>query len=422
MEPRTDGSPMGRHPISRAGGRSERYSAGGGSRWEMPSYLIQLECSRCGERYDPRIPQTVCQRCSSALKATYDLSGLRRDHPTPPWSGRPPGLWRYEELLPLQDPSRAVRLGETQSPVVTLNPPDIFPELRLSMKDDGVLPTGSFKARGMAIAVSMARALGLRSLYVPSAGNAGVALAAYGARAKIPVRVYLPEATPLSISRRCEEFGAEVIRVEGTIADAGRFARAREPPDAFDMSTLREPYRWQGKKTMGLELFDQFPPGELPQVLLYPTGGGTGLVGLASAFQELSALGWLSGPLPRLVAVQPEHCAPVVQALRAGAAEVTPWPEPRTVAPGLLVPAPFSSHAILDALRAFDGDGITVSDSEILEAQKVLRREQGISVCPEGAATWAALEKLLGQGKIGPQESVLLYNTGSGLLYGREGG
>jgi len=320
----------------------------------------------------------------------------------------------------LEHPSDAVRLGETESPILTLEPPEGRPSLRILMKDDGVLPTGSFKARGMALAVSRARALGLKSLFVPSAGNAGVALSAYGARAGLRVRVYLPESTPASVGRRCQEFGAEVTTVPGTIADAGRTARAREPPESFDVSTLREPYRWQGKKTMGLELFDQFRRERLPDAILYPTGGGTGLVGLWSAFEELRSLGWLTGPLPRLIAVQPEHCAPIVQALKTGAEEVTPWPQPATVAPGLLVPSPFSSRAILGAIRASGGDGITVSDDEILQAQADLRRRQGISVCPEGAATWAAVPRLLAEGRLRPDETVLLYNTGSGLLYGRE--
>ncbi|EQD73784.1 threonine synthase [mine drainage metagenome] len=224
----------------------------------MTSYLLRLECSRCREPHDPRIRQTVCRACGSALRSVYDLDRLRQEHPSPPWEGRPPGLWRYEELLPLDHPSEAVRLGETESPILTLDPPGGSPALRVLMKDDGVLPTGSFKARGMALAVSRARTLGLRSLFVPSAGNAGVALSAYGARAGVRVHVYLPESTPASVGRRCEEFGAEVTTVPGTIADAGRVARSREPPESFDVSTLREPYRWQGKKTMGLELFDQF--------------------------------------------------------------------------------------------------------------------------------------------------------------------
>ena len=320
----------------------------------------------------------------------------------------------------MEHPSEAVRLGETESPILALEPIEGRPSLRILMKDDGVLPTGSFKARGMALAVSRARALGLKSLFVPSAGNAGVALSAYGARAGLRVRVYLPESTPASVGRRCQEFGAEVTAVPGTIADAGRAARARESPESFDVSTLREPYRWQGKKTMGLELFDQFRRDRLPDVILYPTGGGTGLVGLWSAFEELRSLGWLAGPLPRLIAVQPEHCAPIVQALKTGAEEVTPWPQPATVAPGLLVPSPFSSRAILGAIRASGGGGITVPDYEILRAQADLRRHQGISVCPEGAATCAAVPRLLAEGRLRPDETVLLYNTGSGLLYGRE--
>ena len=326
-------------------------------------------------------------------------------------------LWRYRELLPVRWADQIVTLGEGYSPVLPLADMPEFAGIRLSVKDDGGLPTGSFKARGMAVAVSRAHELGLRELFVPSAGNAGVALAAYGRRAGLPVRVYLPERTPSPMKEGCRLYGAEVIERPGTLREVGTDARSSEKArGAFDMSTLREPYRLEGKKTMGFEIYEQLADGSFPDAIVYPTGGGTGLVGMFKAFGELRALGLLDR-MPRLLAVQPEGCAPVVRALRADAARVEPWDDPQTIAPGLLVPAPFASERILEAVRATKGGGSTVSDREIVTAMRELAGRYGISASPEGAATYAALPRLLHDGQIRAGEVVLLYNTGSGLPF-----
>lgn len=333
------------------------------------------------------------------------------------WPTRAASLWRYRELLPVQHSSQIVSLGEGYSPVLHLDDVPAAPGVRVRLKDDGGLPTGSFKARGMSVAVSRARELGVRSVYVPSAGNAGVALSAYGARAGLEVRVYLPERTPTPMKDGCRTYGARVIEVPGTLREAGTAARAAEAGrGSFDLSTLREPYRVEGKKTMGLEIFEQLPGEEFPSAIVYPTGGGTGLVGMHKAFEELRALG-LSERVPRLYAVQPEGCAPVVRALRDGAPSVTPWEDPSTIAPGLLVPAPFSSERVLEAVRASRGGGVTVSDREIVRAMAELARRFGVSASPEGAATYAALAPLVRSGQLRPGDTVLLYNTGSGLPF-----
>jgi len=279
------------------------------------------------------------------------------------------------------------------------------------------MPTGSFKARGMAAAVSRAKELGLHSLYVPSAGNAGVALAAYAARGALKARVYLPERTSASMKNAVLQYGGEVIEVPGTIREAGELARTREKGvGSFDMSTLREPYRVEGKKTMGFEVFEQCHVDGMPDAIVYPSGGGTGLVGMAKAFSELNFLGLMERP-PRLYAVQPEGCAPLAQALSAGSFRVTPVSEPHTIAPGLLVPAPFSSERILEAVRSTRGGGVTVADHEILTAMKTLATLHGISASPEGAAPYAALPNLLSRKLIRSGESVLLYNTGTGIPF-----
>ena len=291
------------------------------------------------------------------------------------------------------------------------------PGLRFLVKDDGGLPTGSFKARGMAVAVARAKELGIREGYVPSAGNAGVALAAYGARAGLRVRIYLPRRTPEAMTTACRRYGAEVVVVDGTIRDAGEHARRAEAGrGSFDFSTLREPYRVEGKKTMGLEIFELLGPDRLPEAIVYPTGGGTGLVGMHKAFGELRALGLLDRE-PRLIAVQPSGCAPVVRALRDGAARIEPWVSPSTVAPGLLVPAPFASERVLEAVRQSGGAGITVTDPEIESAAAALARTHGISASPEGAAPYAAIPHLVAERLVRPGETVLLYNTGSGIPF-----
>jgi len=285
--------------------------------------------------------------------------------------------------------------------------------LDLWAKDDGAMPTGSFKARGMTVAVSRARELGVARLFAPSAGNAGIALAAYGARAGLPRVVYLPERADPRTVEAVGRYGTEVVRFGATIREAGEEARRREAGRGFDLSTLREPYRAEGKKTMALELFEQFAGDRMPEAIVYPTGGGTGLVGLHKGFGELRTLG-LVDRTPRLISVQPEGCAPVVRALRDGAMRVTPSTGAGTLAPGLNVPAPFSSERVLEAVRATGGTGVTVPDTAIVAAQRAMAERFGLAVAVEAAATWAAVPELLRTGAVRPGERVLLYLTGRG--------
>jgi len=384
---------------------------------ELRSLIDHLECRACGAVVAADRPVGTCPVCGHTLFAEYRLDRLDAARWRSDLSQRSATLWRYRELLPVEHPEAIASLGEGFSAILDLGDLAEAPGIRVSLKDDGGLPTGSFKARGMTVAVSRARELGLKELFVPSAGNAGVALAAYSARARLPARVYLPEETPAPMVLQCRQYGAEVVRVPGTIREAGVAARAAEAATgAFDMSTLREPYRVEGKKTMGLEIFEQLPGDDLPDAILYPTGGGTGLVGMAKAFGELRALGLLER-VPRLYAVQPAGCAPVVRALREGSARVEPWENPRTVAPGLLVPAPFASERILEAVRSTHGGGVTLDDREIVIAMRQLADRHGVSASPEGAAPYAALARLSREGAVRPGEHVLLYNTGSGLPF-----
>ncbi|MGD0587838.1 MAG: threonine synthase [Thermoplasmata archaeon] len=379
--------------------------------------ITALECRACCSQTDAGLVATTCPTCGQTLFAVYDTTHLDGRTWWNALAGRPATLWRYRELLPVREVRNIATLGEGFTPILDLGEVASAPGIRVSLKDDGTMPTGSFKARGMAVAVSRARELGLHELYVPSAGNAGIALAAYSARAGLKARVYLPERTPAPMKRAVRSYGAEVVEVPGTIREAGELARSREKTrGSFDMSTLREPYRVEGKKTMGFEIVEQVGPEELPDAILYPTGGGTGLVGMAKAFRELRALGLLERT-PRLYAVQPEGCAPVVRALAEGHPKVTPWADPRTIAPGLLVPSPFSSERILEAVRESRGGGVTVPDREIVQAMRVLATQHGVSASPEAAAPFAALPKLLDRGAIRGGERVLLYLTGTGLAF-----
>jgi threonine synthase len=387
---------------------------------QTASRLSALECRACGRQTEPAAAVGTCPNCGHTLFALYDT----RTWDARAWwnelRSRPGDLWRYRELLPLLDFDRVVTLGEGFTSILDLGPVSGAPDARVFVKDDGAMPTGSFKARGMAVAVSRARELGLRELYVPSAGNAGTALAAYCARAGLTARVYLPERTPVPMKTAVRSYGAQVIEVPGTIREAGEAARAREKGrGSFDMSTLREPYRVEGKKTMGFEIVEQMGPDGLPDAIVYPAGGGTGLVGMAKAFRELRTVGLLE-KVPRLYAVQPEGCAPIVRALADGAARVTPWTDPSSIAPGLLVPSPFSSERILEAVRDTRGGGVTVGDREIVSAMRVLAERHGVSASPEAACPYAALPKLVREGAVRPGERVLLYLTGTGLPFSVE--
>ncbi len=381
------------------------------------SYLTGLECRACCTTVEADRPVGTCPTCGHTLFATYDLAGASSTFTRVGVQGRPGTLWRYRELLPVRTATNILTLGEGFTPILDLGELPSAPGVHCLLKDDGLMPTGSFKARGMAVAVSRARELGIARLFAPTAGNAGIALAAYAARGGLPATIYLPESAPEAVPRACRAYGAQVVAVPGTIREAGEEGRRREKgTGAFDMSTLREPYRVEGKKTMGFEIAEQLAGDAFPDAIVYPTGGGTGLVGMFKAFQELRTLGWVDR-IPRLYAVQPDGCAPVVRALREEAPRVRAWEDPRTIAPGLAVPAPFASERILEAVRASGGGGTTVPDLAMVEAMELLAKGFGISTCPEGAAPAAALGSLLRERQIRAGETVLLYNTGSGATW-----
>jgi threonine synthase len=381
------------------------------------STLTHLECSICGERHDADVLQTVCTVCGRALLARYDLDVAARTFGRDALLARPPDLWRYQELLPVRDPQFVASLGEGVTPLLAV--PllgDALGTPRLHIKDEGQNPTGTFKARGMTVAVSRAMELGARVLAAPTAGNAGSALAAYAARAGVDAHVAMPSDAPPAVIDEVRWFGGELTLVDGHIGAAGAVIRDGAARHGwFDLSTLREPYRLEGKKTMGFELWEQL--GQLPDVVLYPTGGGTGLIGMWKAFEELEAMGLIGSGRPRMVAVQAEGCAPIVRAFEAGDDRATAWEQPSTIAPGIRVPAPFADDLILNTLRASDGEAVAVGDGAIRSAMAEIGRLTGVDACPEGAATLAGLRKLLATGRIDPEASIVLFNTGTGLKH-----
>ena len=342
------------------------------------------------------------------LSCVYDYEKTKERFAQSAVARRGKDLWRYREVLPVLDPANVCSLGEGFTPLLRLRNCAL-------MKDDGQIPTGTFKARGMAVAVSKAKELGLKRLVVPSAGNAGAALACYAARAGLDARVYIPRETPELIIRECAIYGAEVILVEGNISDAG--SKMKEDGGGyFDMSTLKEPYRLEGKKTMGYEIAEQ-THFELPDAILYPTGGGTGLIGMWMAFEEMEELGWIGHARPRMYSVQSDACAPVVKAFSSGMETTDPlFPDGSTIATGLRVPRPFGGKQILSVLRESKGGAVGVPEGEIVDAVRSLAKE-GVFACPEGAATLAGYRNLLEDGSIDRSERVLLYNTGTGLKY-----
>ena len=364
-----------------------------------------LRCFACETEHPADRLQTVCSACGMPIRVDYRLTP--ETMPLPSLRGRVASLWRYREVLPLA--AGEVSLGEGMTPLVQLDE-------RTFIKDEAQNPTGSFKARGMTAAVSMARALGARALMAPSAGNAAGALAGYGAAAKLPVIVAMPDDTPRAFVDECRHYGAEVKLTPGTIADAGKWLREHGPKDAFDVSTLKEPYRVEGKKTMAYELYEQFD-GALPDVIVYPTGGGTGLVGMWKAFGEMRALGWPMEKTPRLVSVQAAGCQPVVRALVDGATQTAPYPNPTTRAWGLRVPSPIGGFLCLRAIRETHGTAVAVDEPSIAPAAAWLAAASGVDVCPEGGAAWAAVEELRASGWIAPDAHVVVFNTGTGLKY-----
>ena len=375
--------------------------------------LKALECSKCGEIYPHTEPQNVCNTCGKPLFARYGLKQLSETWTRDTLLSRPASLWRYRELLPISDPADIVTLGETMTPLIRtkrLGAKFGLPEVWV--KDESRLPTGSFKARGLAMAVSKAKSLGLTQLAIPSAGNAATALSVYAAAAGITAHIFMPQDTPAFNKETCQLAGANVTLIDGLINDAGRIVAERKAREGwFDVSTLKEPYRVEGKKTMGFELAEQFG-WELPDVIIYPTGGGTGIVGMWKGFAELEAIGWIGKKRPRFISVQSTGCAPIVKAWEEGATEATPWQDAHTVASGLRVPQAIGDFLILEAIRKSDGAAIAVSDDAIREAMQLLPTTEGLLTCPEGAATVAALKQLVVNGMIEPSERVVLFNTG----------
>lgn len=383
------------------------------------NYLKELKCSSCGKSFDPDRLQTYCLACSAPLLAEYDLMQARRQLDRDRIATRRRGMWRWSELLPVQDPCNRITLGEGDTPL--LHAPRLGQSLGLSqvyIKDESLNPTGSFKARGLAAAVAKAKELGAKRLIIPTAGNAGGALAAYAARARLEACIYMPKDTPRANVEECRIVGAQVVLVDGLISDAGQMAGARAQAEGwFDVSTFKEPYRCEGKKIMGYELAEAFG-WRLPDVIVYPTGGGTGLVGMWKAFKEMAALGWLeSDTLPRMVSVQAKGCAPVVKAFHEGAETCQFWEGAQTIASGLRVPKSFADRLILRDLRESNGAAVAVSDEEILEAQRKMAELEGVFAAPEGAATLAALAHLVKSELVQPDEQVVLFNTGAGIKY-----
>ncbi len=381
------------------------------------SYATHLECSLTGQSHDIGCLQGLSQ-AGKPLLARYDLPALRRELPRSDIDARPAGLWRWHELLPVPDPDGIVSLGEIETPLVPLansyRPHGFAAPV---VKDEGRLPTGSFKARGLCVAISMARVYGVRRVAIPTNGNAGAAMAAYAAQAGMEAFCFCPEDTPeINLSEIALQ-GAKVWRVNGLINDCARLVAAGKARfDWFDMSTLKEPYRIEGKKTMGLELAVQ-RQWRLPDVVFYPTGGGTGLIGMWKAWQELVELGWLSPPLPRLVAVQSSGCAPIVRAFDSGAEHALPWENAHTIAAGIRVPAALGDFLILKALRASGGFALAVTDEQIDAARTHVGSADGLLLSPEGAATYAAYLAAADSGRITARDEVVLFNCASGLKY-----
>ncbi len=380
--------------------------------------VTHLECSSCATRHEPGRLHNLCASCGKPLFVRYDLERVRSTVDRHSLAGRRADLWRYRELLPVADDSNIVTLGEGNTPTLRASRlGDSLGMERLYIKDESPNPTQSFKARGMSVAVSMAKELGARKLAAPSAGNAGGALAAYAARAGLEAHIFMPRDTPRANIVECEQLGASVTLLDGLITDCGaEVARRKDAEGWFDMSTLKEPYRVEGKKTLGYEIAEFFD-WRLPDVIIYPTGGGTGLVGMWKAFEEMEQLGWIGSARPRMVTVQAEGCAPIVQAFDSGARFAEMFPDAATVASGLRVPKAIGDFLILDALRASGGTALAVSDRELLHAVKEIGAAEGLFVAPEGAACLPALRKLLASGLVRPSEIVVLFNTGAGIKY-----
>jgi threonine synthase len=379
--------------------------------------VTHLYCSACDKRYEPGKLYNLCE-CGKPLMVAYDLESAARTLTQTSLAGRDANLWRYREVLPVQDQKNILSLGEGMTPL--LKAERLGSKLGLSnlfIKDEGVNPTGSFKARGMAVAISMAKELGVEKLAVPSAGNAAGALAAYAAKAGLPAFIFMPVDTPKANIIECQQTGANVTLIDGLITDCGKIVAEHKTAEGwFDVSTLKEPYRVEGKKTMGYELAEQLN-WELPDVILYPTGGGTGLIGMWKAFDEMERMEWIDSRRPRMVTVQAEGCAPIVKAFAAGANAGADIPNAHTVASGLRVPKAVGDFIMLEILRTSGGTAVSVTDDQLISAVKEIGSAEGIFAAPEGAACLPALKELLSRGEVDRNERIVLFNTGCGVKY-----
>ncbi|MBA2871066.1 threonine synthase [Anoxybacillus calidus] len=384
----------------------------------MPfSYVSHLHCPKCQKTYDTNQKHQLCE-CGSPLLVAYNLDALHKDLTPEMIANREPNLWRYHELLPVENPEHIVSLGEGMTPLLPM--PRLGKDMdieQLYMKDEGVIPTGTFKARGAAVGISKAKELGVKKLAMPTNGNAGAAWSLYAARAGIQATVVMPVDAPTITRNECAIAGADLYLVNGLISDAGAIvSKAIQQRNLYDASTLKEPYRIEGKKTMGLEIAEQFS-WELPDVILYPTGGGVGLIGIYKALKELQDLGWVQGKMPRLVAVQAQNCAPIVKAWDEKKQVSEFWPNSSTVAFGINVPKALGDFLVLDALYKTDGCAIAVEDDAIMNEQRNVASLEGAFICPEGAAAFLAARRLRERGWIRKGERVVVLNTGMGLKY-----
>lgn len=381
-------------------------------------FLVDLICTKTGKAYSKNRLWNLSPEADAPLFARYDLDAAAKAMRREELAGRPPTMWRYTEVLPVEDAQFQVSLGEGFTPLLQaaslgrkIGVPNLY------IKDEGLNPTGSFKARGMSAAISRAVELGASAIAIPSAGNAGGATAAYAARAGLPAHIFMPKDVPKANLIECKVLGAHVELVDGLISDCGKMVASRkETEDWFDISTLKEPYRVEGKKTMGYELAEQFD-WELPDVVIYPTGGGTGLIGMWKAFDEMERMGWIGPERPRMISVQAAGCAPIVRAYQSGEAQAEPWRDAETVAAGLRVPVAVGDFLMLKAIRESGGCALSVTDEELMASMSQMAATVGSFPAPEGAATLAALEKLIARNLIDGRERVVLFNTGTGLKY-----
>ena len=384
----------------------------------MRSFLTVLECTYCGGTLSADSPQRLCEECGKVLYPRYDLEAAAAALDREALKGRPANMWRYFELMPVRDEANIITLGEGFTPLFRAE--RLGAEMGCSdllIKDEGVNPTASFKARGLSAAVSKAKELGIAKITMPSAGNAAGAMTSYAAKGGIEAFVFMPRDAPESNRKEVAITGGDLSLIDGLISDAGVMSRARAAEEGlFDVSTLQEPYRVEGKKTMGYEIAEQLG-WTLPDAIIYPTGGGTGIVGMWKAFAEMEEMGWIDSRRPKMFAVQSEGCAPIVRAFEQGTEFAEAWQNAETVAAGIRVPSAIGDYLILGAIRESGGGALTVSDGDILAYMGLVARLEGMFVCPEGAATAAALGKMIASGQLDPDERILLLNTGSGLKY-----